>query len=106
MSAGTSSLVEAVRGASPTERAAVLAELLRGEAAPGLPVVRMPAASGQSEIVFVLLDGVTPPGQPPTLTPAEEAELQRRLATLDDAVPLDEIIAEFRRLAAEPPPGS
>lgn len=101
-------LLEAVRKASAAEKAAVLAELLRDELGrmPGSPVIRVPAPSGQAELVIALVGGAGPRSEPPPMTVEDVAELNRRLATLDDAVPLEEIIAEFRRLAAESPPGS
>lgn len=102
MSASSQQLLEAARNSSREERLILLRGLLSDFAdRSGLSVI--PTPGGRYVWAYFVPDANR---TPPELGPEERAELRHRLDTIDDAVDIDEVIAEFRRQAQDSGPGS
>ena len=89
-------VIEAIRTANPADCRLLMAALAERVAAdsPAASAVLLSNAAGRTVGYFFPID--LDPGTPPELTPEEEAEIQSRIATVDNSYTTEEM-KEFIR---------
>lgn len=90
-------VIDAIRTANPAECRLLMAALAERVAAdsPAASAVLLANSAGQTVGYFFPID--LDPGTPPEMTPEEEAEIQRRIATIDNSYTTEQM-KEFIRL--------
>ena len=90
-------VIEAIRTANPADCRLLMAALAERVAAdsPAASAVLLSNSAGKTVGYFFPID--LDPGTPPEMTPEEEAEMQRRIATIDNSYTTEEMKEFIRR---------